>query len=87
MSIVSAATKEVHHHRSRVGYRVCMSTRGPDWFRHAKADLRHARHALRDGDHVWACFPAQQAAEAVKAHTASSSALARPPSRTWLEPG
>lgn len=47
----------------QVGYRVAMSGRAADWFRQAEADLRHARHALRDGDHEWACFAAQQAAE------------------------
>lgn len=36
--------------------------------RQARADLRHARHALDDGDHEWSAFAAQQAAEkAVKA--------------------
>ena len=40
-----------------------MATRAVDWFRQAEADLRHARHALEDGDHDWACFAAQQAAE------------------------
>src|SRR5574341_1115023 len=47
----------------QVGYCVSMSGRAADWFRQAEADLRHARHALRDGDHDWACFAAQQAAE------------------------
>jgi HEPN domain-containing protein len=50
-----------------------MSTRAPDWFRQAEADLRHARHALRDGDHEWACFAAHQAAE--KAAKAAHAAL------------
>ncbi len=40
-----------------------MATRAGDWFRQAEADLLHARHALRDGHHEWACFAAQQAAE------------------------
>lgn len=40
-----------------------MSNRHADWFRQAEADLRHARHALEDGDHEWSCFAAQQAAE------------------------
>ena len=45
-----------------------MSGRAADWFRQAEADLAHARRALADGDHEWACFAAQQAAEkAVKA--------------------
>ncbi len=37
--------------------------RARDWWTQAKADLRHARHALEDGDYEWACFAAQQAAE------------------------
>ncbi|MFN3286027.1 MAG: HEPN domain-containing protein [bacterium] len=42
--------------------------RSRDWWVQAQADLRHARHALEDGDFDWACFAAQQAAEkAVKA--------------------
>jgi HEPN domain-containing protein len=40
-----------------------MSTRAADWFRKTEADLRHARNAMRDGDHDWACFAAHQAAE------------------------
>jgi len=50
-----------------------MSGRSVDWYRQAEADLRHARHALDDGDHEWACFAAQQAAEkaAKAAHVAS----------------
>jgi HEPN domain-containing protein len=40
-----------------------MANRHADWFRQAEADLRHARNALEDGDHEWACFAAQQAAE------------------------
>ncbi|MGD0948764.1 MAG: HEPN domain-containing protein [Candidatus Binatia bacterium] len=49
-----------------------MSGRAADWFRQAEADLRHARRALDDGDHEWACFAAQQAAEkaAKAAHAA-----------------
>ncbi|MGH7331807.1 MAG: HEPN domain-containing protein [Candidatus Rokuibacteriota bacterium] len=49
-----------------------MSIRAADWFRQAEADLVHARHALRDKHHEWACFAAQQAAEkaARAAHTA-----------------
>lgn len=50
-----------------------MSGRAADWFRQAEADLRHARRALRDGDHEWACFAAQQAAE--KAAKAAHEAL------------
>lgn len=40
-----------------------MSNRYADWFRQARADLRHAQNALRDGDYEWSCFAAQQAAE------------------------
>lgn len=40
-----------------------MATRAGDWFRQAEADLKHAGHALRDGDHEWSCFAAHQAAE------------------------
>jgi HEPN domain-containing protein len=40
-----------------------MAHRAADWFRQAEADLRHARNAVRDGDHDWACFAAHQAAE------------------------
>lgn len=45
-----------------------MPNRHGDWFRQAEADLRHARNSVEAGDHEWACFAAQQAAEkAVKA--------------------
>jgi HEPN domain-containing protein len=40
-----------------------MPDRAADWFRQATRDLAHARHAVRDEDHEWACFAAQQAAE------------------------
>jgi HEPN domain-containing protein len=50
-----------------------MSNRAADWFRQAEADLQHARHALRDAHHEWACFAAQQAAE--KAAKAAHAAL------------
>jgi HEPN domain-containing protein len=40
-----------------------MANRYRDWFRQAEADLRHARHALEDGDYEWSCFAAHQAAE------------------------
>ncbi|GBC84190.1 hypothetical protein HRbin11_00612 [bacterium HR11] len=40
-----------------------MGRRVADWFRQAEADLRHARHAMEDGDFEWSCFAAQQAAE------------------------
>ena len=33
-----------------------MANRSKDWFRQAEADLGHARNALADGDHEWACF-------------------------------
>jgi len=32
--------------------------RARDWWVQAQADLRHARHALEDGDYKWACFAA-----------------------------
>jgi HEPN domain-containing protein len=50
-----------------------MRNRAADWFRQAEADLQHARHALRDAHHEWACFAAQQAAE--KAAKAAHAAL------------
>jgi HEPN domain-containing protein len=50
-----------------------MSGRAVDWFRQAQADLAHARRALADGAHEWACFAAQQAAE--KAAKAAHAAL------------
>ena len=40
-----------------------MGNRYKDWFRQAEADLRHAQHALDDGDFEWSCFAAHQAAE------------------------
>ena len=40
-----------------------MAERSRDWFRQAVHDLDHARHAADSGDHDWACFAAQQAAE------------------------
>lgn len=40
-----------------------MANRYADWLRQAEADLRHARHALEDGDYEWSCFAAHQAAE------------------------
>ena len=59
--------------RRQVGYAGRMSGRARDWFRQAEADLQHARHSLADGDHEWACFAAQQAAE--KAAKAAHEAL------------
>lgn len=45
-----------------------MPNRQSDWYRQAEADLRHAHNSRDAGDHEWACFAAQQAAEkAVKA--------------------
>lgn len=45
-----------------------MPERSSDWFRQAEADLRHAKHALEDGDFEWSAFAAQQSAEkAIKA--------------------
>ncbi len=37
--------------------------RSRDWRIQAQADLRHAQHALADGDYDWACFAAHQASE------------------------
>lgn len=37
--------------------------RGPDWWRQAQADFRHAQNAQADGDWEWAAFAAQQAGE------------------------
>lgn len=45
-----------------------MPERSADWLRQAERDLGHARRSRDGGDHEWACFAAQQAAEkAVKA--------------------
>jgi HEPN domain-containing protein len=40
-----------------------VAERSRDWFRQAVHDLAHARNAAGAGDHDWACFAAQQAAE------------------------
>ena len=40
-----------------------MAERSRDWFRQAVHDLSHAKSAADTGDHDWACFAAQQAAE------------------------
>jgi HEPN domain-containing protein len=40
-----------------------MASRARDWFRQAERDLGHARRSADVGDHEWACFAAQQAAE------------------------
>ena len=45
-----------------------MVNRARDWFSDAEFDLGHAERSQQSGDHSWACFAAQQAAEkAVKA--------------------
>lgn len=40
-----------------------MAERSRDWLRQAERDLEHARLSAGGGDHEWACFAAQQAAE------------------------
>lgn len=40
-----------------------MPERSGDWMWQAKRDLNHARTSRSAGDHEWACFAAQQAAE------------------------
>ena len=40
-----------------------MPERSKDWMLQAERDLAHAAHSLAAGDHEWACFAAQQAAE------------------------
>ena len=40
-----------------------MPNRARDWLLQAEHDLKHAGHAREVGDHDWACFAAQQAAE------------------------
>ena len=37
--------------------------RARDWLEQAQRDVDHARHAMEQGFHEWACFSAQQAAE------------------------
>lgn len=37
--------------------------RWKDWWDQANRDLKHAEHAIAAGDHEWAAFAAQQAAE------------------------
>ena len=37
--------------------------RWKDWWDQGERDIRHARHALEDGDYEWSAFAAQQAAE------------------------
>ena len=45
-----------------------MVNRAPDWFAQAEKDLSTSMRCAAAGDHEWACFIAQQAAEkAVKA--------------------
>ena len=38
--------------------------RARDWLEQARHNLRHAQGSLGLGDYAWACFAAQQAAEA-----------------------
>lgn len=52
-----------------------MAGRAADWMRQAEADLAHARRSVEAGDHEWACFAAQQAAE--KAAKAAHAALSQ----------
>ncbi len=40
-----------------------MPNRHGHWDPQAEADLRHAGNAREAGDHEWACFAGQQAAE------------------------
>jgi HEPN domain-containing protein len=40
-----------------------MPSRAHDWLRQAQRDLQHAHRSAGMGDHEWACFAAQQAAE------------------------
>jgi len=40
-----------------------MPNRANDWLAQAEFDLQHARRSRDAGDHEWACFAAQQAAE------------------------
>lgn len=55
-----------------------MPGRAKDWMNQARRDLRHAMTAMEAGDHEWACFAAQQAAEkAVKAVYQHLGAAAR----------
>jgi hypothetical protein len=42
---------------------VSRMNRWPDWWKQCLRDLRHAEHALDDGDHEWAAFAAQHSAE------------------------
>jgi HEPN domain-containing protein len=45
-----------------------LANRAVDWLRQAQKDFDHAERSRGHGDHEWACFAAQQAAEkAVKA--------------------
>lgn len=41
-----------------------MVNRAQDWLEQAEYNLRHAQASLGLGDYAWACFAAQQAAEA-----------------------
>jgi HEPN domain-containing protein len=54
-----------------------MASRAEDWYKQARRDLQHARHALEDEEFEWACFAAQQSAEkALKALYQSAGAEA-----------
>lgn len=37
--------------------------RWKDWWDQAERDVRHAQHAVEDGDYEWSAFASQQAAE------------------------
>ena len=37
--------------------------RWKDWWNQAERDVRHAQHAVEDGDYEWSAFAAQQGAE------------------------
>jgi len=55
-----------------------MPARPEDWYKQARHDIEHARHAVDAGDFEWACFAAQQAAEkALKALYQKEGAEAR----------
>jgi HEPN domain-containing protein len=40
-----------------------MASRAEDWYKQARRDLQHARHALENEEFEWACFAAQQSAK------------------------
>jgi len=43
---------------------VFVTDRSPDWLAQAQRNLAQAKDSAREGRHEWACFAAQQAAEA-----------------------